>query len=184
MIALDLQWKVTHPANPPAGDGMSLGLYYGDELIAEAQATWQFLVRFDVTLWASEGCYQAHMDLTDPIRQTLAWQYGATKTLAMWLLTAEGDFTCHGVVKTDEGIDLAWDPTHDFGYEYALRAPGLDPMITIDASYEMSVGGKPGFMNMGVTAAGNLGLPALVTLALAIANEQPRLLHRPPQRYR
>jgi hypothetical protein len=120
------------------------------------------------------------MNLADPQRQTLAWQFGATKTIAEWLLTEEGEITCSGVVKTDEDISLDWGPTHPAGYEYALRVPGLDPMITIAAASSVSLGGNPGFMNMGVTAAGNLGLPGLVALALTVSNEQARFLHRPP----
>ena len=176
MIALDLQWKIT-PTAP--GTPTQFTLYYGEEEVAEAQASWEYLKFFDLMLWCGEGCYQVHMDLTDPARQSLAWKYGDTDSIAMFLATEEGEITCKGVIKKADGTLYDWAPTHVGAIAYKITQPEVDPFLTVEAAPSMGIGSF-GHMNMGVTIAGDKGLPGVVALGFAVANEQQRLLHRPP----
>jgi hypothetical protein len=189
MVALDMQWKVVHPPagadNPiPIGSfygSKTFGLFYGEDLVAQAQANWQLMHSFDLIMWAGEGVHQVHMDLADQKRQSETSMFGAQQSIAAFWLESEGFITAKGLIKTAGGHELRWEPTHSAGYEYVMRELDQAPLITLSATPDLpGVGGNPGHMNLGVDCAGDPELAGLVALGFALANEQVRLLHRPP----
>ena len=184
MIALDMHWKGEASLNPPQGDGQGYVLFYGDEPVAEAQATWQFLVRFDLMVWSGEGCYQVHMDLADPVRPSVAWKFGEQQSLAEFQLKSEGEINASGEIRMADGSVLIWEPAHAMSTEYVIRPSSGDPLMKVSASPALAIGGNPGYLNLGVGLAGNMALPALVAMAFALTNEQQMLLHRAVQRDR
>src|SRR5216683_4966533 len=173
MIALDTQWKVVHP---PGGAADTYGLFYGEDLVAQAQAVWQRMVSYDLMMWSEEGTYRVHVNLANPNRQAQAFMFGAQQCSAAFCLESEGFITVRGVVNTASGRELRWDPTHEVGYEYVMREINHAPLITLSATPDLGgIGGNPGHMNLGVDCAGDADLPALVALGFALANEQVRL---------
>ena len=175
MIALDMKWTRTRWLD----DGEDYALLYGEELVAQAEARWQRLVRYDLTLWSGEGCFQAHMNLADPGRQSVVSNYGSNQSLGTFLLGSEGEITAKGIVQMADTRRLEWEPTHPLSLEYVIRPiEGGDPLIKMIGVPDASIGGNPGYMNIGLGLGGDASMPALVALCFALTNEQGKLLHR------
>ncbi len=162
---------------PPTGD-FHFALYDGQEAVATAHVTWQRMVLFDVTMESGDGTYQAHMDLSRNDRPTLVWKTGEDHSILSFAVAWEQVIACGGSIDTQSKRQLLIEPTHEMGYEYAIFPPGGARILTLAASSNFSIGGNPGQMSIEPASAGDAELPALVTLALAVANEETRLLHR------
>jgi hypothetical protein len=176
MTAVDMKWQIVHP---PGGPPNAYALFYGQEVVAQAQATWEPRVSYNLMMWCGEGTYQVHMDLAFMTRQSEAFKFGAQQSMAAFWLESEGSLTAKGRIKTEDGRTLSWEPTHTLGYEYVIRQADRPPLITMSATPDTrGIGGNPGHMNLSADCAGDPALAALVALGFALANEQVRLLHR------
>jgi hypothetical protein len=174
----DLRWHVDlDPRIPPNGERHYV-LYDAGDPVATAQAMWQRMVFFDFIVESGEGTYQVHMDLLDPNRPSVAWKTGEATSLAGFTRESEGSITAKGWISTASGRSLVWAPTFDFGYEYVVFVPGGLRMITVSAAMEVGIGGNPGHMLISPESAADPELPALISLSVALSNEQVLLLHR------
>jgi hypothetical protein len=175
----DLVWHVQPgSAHIPDQAQRSYVLFRGDEPVAEAQMMWQRMVSFDVMMESGEGTYQVHMDLADPKRHSVVWKTGQAASAAGFELASEDLVTATGWITTANERKLAWAPTHQIGYEYAIYAPGGPRLITLAAAASIAIGGNSGQMTLAPEMAGDAELAPLVALAFALANEQVVLLHR------
>jgi hypothetical protein len=150
----------------------------GDEPVVQAQTMWQRLDHFDAIMESGEGTYQVHMDLTGATRASVVWKTGETASAAAFSLASEGIITCTGWINTASKRTLAWAPTHEMSYEYAMFLPGGPRMITLAAAASLHIGGNSGAMTLAPEMAGDAELAPLVALGFALANEQVLLLHR------
>lgn len=162
---------------PVSGD-YHFALYDGQEAAATAHVTWQRQAFFDVTMESGDGTYQSHMDLTRNDRPTLVWKPGESQSLLSFAVAWEEVIACGGSIDTRSGRKLLIEPTHQMGYEYAIFPAGGARILTLAASAKFSIGGNPGQMSIEPAAASDVELPALVLLALTVANEETRLLHQ------
>ncbi len=180
LAALNLRWKMESIGSIPDETERSYVLYHGDEPVVEAQVMWRRQVDFDAVMEAGEGTYHAHMDLTAPTRQSVAWKAGDAQSMAGFQIATEGPITATGWITTATGRRFAWAPIHEGAYEYTIFEPGGPRLVTLAASsFSLSVGGDPGHTLIAQEAAADPELAALVVLAFALTNEQVLLLHRP-----
>ena len=154
-------------------------LFNREEPVVQAQVMWQRLSHFDVIMECGEGTFQAHMDLTDPARKSVAWKAGTQESIAGFTLQWEGIITCRGWIATANGRHLAWAPILDYGFEYVIFQPGGSRLVTIAAIAGASIGDTAGRMIVSPEGAADPELGGLVVLGFAVANEQFLLLHRP-----
>ena len=176
----NLVWQVQPgSAGIPDQAQQSYVLFMGDEPVVQAQTMWLRNDHFDAIMEAGEGTYQVHMDLTGPKRSSVVWKLGETASAAAFELASESIITCTGWINTASQRRLAWAPTHEMGYEYAIYVPGGPRLITLAAAASIHIGGgNSGAMTLAPEMAGDADLAPLVALGLAIASEQVRLLHR------
>jgi hypothetical protein len=153
-------------------------LFDGVEPVVNGRIMWQRLKTFDFAMEPAEGVYEVHIDLRDPgHRPAMAWKAGETQSVVAFELVAEGSITARGWITNAAGRRLAWEPTHDVGFEYVVFAPGGPRLITVSAAFEVAIGGNPGHMLIAPEAATDPQLPALVALGFALACEQALRLH-------
>jgi hypothetical protein len=147
-------WKVDMGAGIPDSASRHYVAFDGDEPVVEAQVMWQRLAYFDAIMESGAGTFHAHMDLTNPARQSVAWKAGVDGSIAgftaqpekMATLKALGIevpvFTCTGWIATASGRRLALAPTLDIGAEYVIYEPGGPRLVTMMATAGASIGGS------------------------------------------
>ena len=153
-------------------------LFNGEEAVVQAQVMWERTVFYDAIMESLEGTFGAHLDLADPARRSVAWKVGMQDSIAGFTLQSEGVITCRGWIVTKSGRTLAWSPTLEFGYEYAIFQPGGPRLLSMAAIAGVHLGSTPGRMMLTPEGATDPELGGLAVLAFALANEQEMLLHR------
>jgi hypothetical protein len=178
----NLVWTVQPgSAHIPDQAQRSWVLFMGGEPVVQVQTIWQRFDHFDAIMESGEGTYQVHMDLTNPTRSSVVWKTGENQSVAGFELVSESIITCTGWINTASLRTLAWAPTHDMGYEYAIFVPGGPRLITIAAAASLHIGGNSGQMTLAPEMEGDRELAPLVALGFALANEQVMLIHRAVQ---
>ena len=111
-------------ASIPTTASFDFVLFNGADPVVEAHVMWQRLAFFYVIVDSAEGTFHVHMDLMDTARKSVAWKAGMLESIAGFTLESEGSFTTKGWIATANGRNLAWAPTHNVGYKYAIFQPG------------------------------------------------------------
>ena len=181
----ELHWRVDMGFTIPADDQQHYLLWDRDVAVVSAQAIWKRLEFFDLIMECGEGTYQAHIDLAQPSgRPAVAWKVGQQTSLAGFTFGGEGLITVRGWIDTASGRRLAFAPSHDVGFEYAIFSVGGPRLMTVAATAGHSIGDTNGRMVISPEMSQDPELPALVVLGFALACEELMLLHVDPARGR
>jgi hypothetical protein len=197
LAGLSAYWRADLGMAIPDHAARHYVLFDGEEPVVAAQVIWQRLAYFDVTMEALEGTFHVHMDLTTPSRPSVSWKAGVDRSIAGFTAVPEHtvmvdvmgmslpSVTCSGWISTASGRTLAIVPTHGFGGEYVVFAPGGPALVTvagtgsvhIKATIEGVPDQLPGRMIVSPEGASDPELGGLAAFAFAFANEQALMLH-------
>jgi hypothetical protein len=184
LTAIDMMWKGDIGFAIPDLGNFHFVLYAGQEPVATAHMTWERQRSFDVMLESGDGTFESHMDLTRTDRPTTVWKTGDTEGLVSMVVTWEQIVSCGGTINTRGGRKLLFEPTQQMSAVYAIFPEGGARILTLagPAATIEALSTYPGHMSIEPASASDPDLPALVTLALTVASEEPRLLHQPTMR--
>ena len=184
LTAIDMMWQGDIGFTIPDLGNFHFVLYAGQEPVATAHMTWERQRFFDVMLESGDGAFESHMDLTRTDRPTVVWKTGDSQGLVSMVVTWEQIISCGGTIDTRSGRKLLFEPTQQMSAQYAIFPEGGARILTMfgPAATVPALSTYPGHMSIEPASAGDPDLPALVTLALTVASEEPRLLHQPTMR--
>jgi hypothetical protein len=184
LTAIDMMWQGDIGFTIPDLGNYHFVLYAGQEPVATAHMTWERQRFFDVMLESGDGAFESHMDLTRTDRPTVVWKTGDSQGLVSMVVTWEQIISCGGTIDTRSGRKLLFEPTQQMSAQYAIFPEGGARILTMfgPAATVPALSTYPGHMSIEPASAGDPDLPALVTLALTVASEEPRLLHQPTMR--
>jgi hypothetical protein len=184
LTAIDMMWQGDIGFTIPDLGNFHFVLYAGQEPVATAHMTWERQRFFDVMLESGDGAFESHMDLTRTDRPTVVWKTGDSQGLVSMVVTWEQIISCGGTIDTRSGRKLLFEPTQQMSAQYTIFPEGGARILTMfgPAATVPALSTYPGHMSIEPASASDPDLPALVTLALTVASEEPRLLHQPTMR--
>jgi hypothetical protein len=184
LTAIDMMWQGDIGFTIPDLGNFHFVLYAGQDPVATAHMTWERQRFFDVMLESGDGTFESHMDLTRTNRPTTVWKTGESEALVSFAVAWELIVSCGGTIDTRDGRKLLFEPTQQMSAVYAIFPEGGARILTLagPAATIAALSTVPGHMSIEPGSASDPDLPALVTLALTVASEEPRLLHQPTMR--